>query len=155
MHEATQKSKQRLQEAPTEGMSIVSRMTGDPRKYVFEQREGERSKSRQGVERTTRTAAVNQELGKLKMQTGSKNYLPFQDQERIRKSYKQELQRRNNEFLHRQVADRQSKQNPKHKKLVEQKRMMQDYTAVMSQIDHIDRTRKSAYNRKLQMAAQR
>lgn len=54
MHEANQKGKQRLQEAPDDGMSIVNRMTGDPRKKVYEQREGERSKSRRDVERTTR-----------------------------------------------------------------------------------------------------
>lgn len=87
----------------------------------------------------------------MKMQAGVKNYLPFQDADGIRKSYNKELQRRNTEFLQRQVADKQTKLNTKHKKLVEHKKQMQGYTAVMSQIDLMDKTRKSAYQKKLQI----
>lgn len=132
-------------------MSIVNRMTGDPRKKVYEQREGERSKSRRDVERTTRSYTINNEADKMKMQAGVKNYLPFQDADGIRKSYNKELQRRNTEFLQRQVADKQTKLNTKHKKLVEHRKQMQGYTAVMSQIDLMDKTRKSAYQKKLQI----
>ena len=40
MHEANMKNKSKLQnQAYNENSSIVDRMTGDPRKYVYEQRE--------------------------------------------------------------------------------------------------------------------
>lgn len=74
-------------------------MTGDPARLVHEDRERERSKSRISADRMARDTNTNLELNKYKIQNGTKNYLKFQDHDRIRQGVNLELARRNNEFV--------------------------------------------------------
>ena len=56
------------------------------------------------------------------MQRGTKNYLPFQDQEPIRMGYKLELLRRHNKFVQNQITERKIVKSVQ-KRLIEQNRL--------------------------------
>ena len=79
LNDLSQKSKSKLQDPGAADLSIVCKMTGDPREKVYQKKERQRNKSRSDAERATRHYNLNQDLKKVKMQTGQKKVLPFQD----------------------------------------------------------------------------
>lgn len=70
LNDLSQKSKSKLQDPGAADLSIVCKMTGDPREKVYQKKERQRNKSRSDAERATRHYNLNQDLKKVKMQTG-------------------------------------------------------------------------------------
>ena len=99
INKATQRDKAKLQSYEGNGLSIVNTLTGDPRAIVHSQREVVRNKSRTDAQRIVTHENMSQQLKKERLQSGTKTYLPFQDQDKLRSGYKHELLKRNNQFI--------------------------------------------------------